>query len=120
MAIKLSLKAQEILDKTFPAVPRGYDPLLVDEYLDRIIKDYQVVENNVLEEVSTIEKLQQEIEKLKQEKYELEIENGKYKERFSNVKPTDNVTTDNFDLLKKINKYETFLYKMGYNPNTIK
>lgn len=120
MAIKLNLNSQEILDKKFPAVPRGYDPLLVDEYLDKVIKDYSTVESNVLEEASTIAKLKEEIEKLKKENQDLKIENGKYQERFSNIKATDNVTADNIDLLKKINRYETFLYKMGYNPNNIK
>ena len=41
MAIKLVMSAQEILDKTFPGCPRGYDPFLVDEFLDSIIRDYQ-------------------------------------------------------------------------------
>lgn len=120
MAIKLTLTAKEILDKSFPGVPRGYDPLLVDEFLDKIIKDYVTVENNVLDELSVIAKLTQEVEKLKKEKQDLEIENGKYKERFSNIKATDNVTADNIDLIKKINKYEKFIYQMGYNPKNIK
>lgn len=120
MAIKLTLTAKEILDKSFPGVPRGYDPLLVDEFLDKIIKDYVTVENNVLDEASVIAKLTQEVEKLKKEKQDLEIENGKYKERFSNIKATDNVTADNIDLIKKINKYEKFIYQMGYNPKNIK
>ena len=120
MAIKLTLNAKEILDKTFPGVPRGYDPLLVDEFLDKVIKDYVTVESNYLEEASMVSKLKQEIEKLKDEKRELEIENGKYKERFSNIKATDTVTSDNIDLIKKINKYEKFIYQMGYNPKNIK
>lgn len=120
MAIKLTLTAKEILDKSFPGVPRGYDPLLVDEFLDKIIKDYVTVENNVLDEASVIAKLTQEVERLKKEKQDLEIENGKYKERFSNIKATDNVTADNIDLIKKINKYEKFIYQMGYNPKNIK
>ena len=120
MAIKLVLSSQEILDKVFPGAPRGYDPFIVDEYLDKIIKDYLLVEANVLEKTDYVENLLRENEKLKKEKQELEIELGKYKERFSNIKASDNVTTDNMELLKTINRYEKFIYNLGYNPKTIK
>lgn len=120
MAIKLTLSSKEILEKTFPGAPRGYDPFLVDEYLDQIIKDYLQVETNFLMKKEEIDALNAKLEKLNKEKQDLEIELGKYKERFSNIKATDVVTSDNLDLIKKINKYETFIYKMGYNPHTIK
>lgn len=120
MAIKLELNSKEILDKVFPGVPRGYDPFIVDEYLDKIIKDYLTVEANILEDSDVVKKLSDEIEELKKKKQELEIELGKYKERFSNIKASDNVTTDNIDLIKKVNKYERFLYNLGYNPKEIK
>ena len=120
MAIKLTLSSKEILEKTFVGAPRGYDPFLVDEYLDQIIKDYLVVENNFLMKKEEIDALNAKLEKLNKEKQDLEIELGKYKERFSNIKTTDVVTPDNIELIKKINKYEKFIYKMGYNPHTIK
>lgn len=120
MAIKLKLNSQEILDKVFPSAPRGYDAFSVDEYLDKIIKDYVLVEENVLEDASYVAKLLDDIDKLKKEKQDLEIEVGKYKERFSNIKESDNVTVDNINLIKTINKYERFLYNLGYNPKEIK
>ena len=120
MALKLVMTSQTILEKVFPSAPRGYDAFLVDEFLDGIIKDYITVENNYLTSKEELDSLNKSIEKLKKEKQDLEIELGKYKERFANIKEGDNVTTDNMDLLKKINKYETFIYKMGYNPKTIK
>ena len=120
MAIKLGLTSKEILDKVFPGVPRGYDPFMVDEYLDKVIKDYLLVENNVLEDKSFVTGLYEQIEKLKKEKQELEIELGKYRERFSNIKASDNVTSDNMNLIKTINKYEKFIYQLGYNPKSIK
>lgn len=120
MAIKLALSSKEILEKVFPGSPRGYDPFLVDEFLDKVLKDYLEVENNFLMKKEEIDALNQKVELLNKEKQKLEIELGKYKERFSNIKASDNVTTDNMDLIKKINKYETFIYKMGYNPHTIK
>ena len=120
MAIKLVMSAQEILDKTFPGCPRGYDPFLVDEFLDSIIRDYQSIESNVLSSKEEIEAMENKIKKLEEEKRNLEIELGKYQERFANIKDSDNVTHDNMDLIKKINKYEKFIFKMGYNPHTIK
>ena len=55
MAIKLKLNSEEILQTKFPNVPRGYDPLYVDEYLDKIIRDYRLVEENYLVDNSEID-----------------------------------------------------------------
>ena len=120
MAVKLTKSSKEILEKKFDASPRGYNPLQVDEYLDSIIKDYLTIEANVLATKEDIDKLNEKVAKLKDDKQKLEIELGKYKERYANLKPSDNVTSDNLELLKKIHKYETFLYRLGYDPNTIK
>ena len=120
MAIKLTLSSKEILEKVFPGAPRGYDPLQVDEFLDKVLKDYVEIESNFLMKKEEIDALNAKVEALNKEKQKLEIELGKYKERFSNIKASDIVTSDNLDLLKKVNKYETFIYKLGYNPHTIK
>ena len=40
MAIKLVLTAEEIGNKIFKGVARGYDHYEVDKYLDEIISDY--------------------------------------------------------------------------------
>ena len=119
MALLLTLSSKKLLDKKFRSVPRGYDPLEVDEYLDKAINDYRIVESNVLAEKSEIDSLLEEIKKLKKENYDLQIENGKYKERFSNIKASDNVTSDNIMLMKKINKYESFLHRNGFNLKDI-
>jgi len=120
MAIKLLLNSKEILEKKFAGAPRGYDPIAVDEFLDKIINDYLLIEKNILEDASYVQGLLDTIERLKKEKSDLEIELGRYKERFSNIKASDNVTTDNMELLKKVNKYERFIYRIGYNPKDIK
>ena len=120
MAVKLILSSKEILEHIFPGAPRGYDPLKVDEFLDIVLKDYVEIEANYLMKKEEIDALNAKVEQLNKEKQKLEIELGKYKERFSNIKASDTVTSDNIDLIKKINKYETFIYKLGYNPHTIK
>ena len=48
MAIKLKLNSKEILEMKFPNVPRGYDPLYVDEYLDKVIRDYKQWKQTIL------------------------------------------------------------------------
>ena len=51
-----------------------------------------------------IDALNAKVESLKKENQKLEIELGKYKERFSNIKASDEVTSDNINLIKQINK----------------
>lgn len=120
MAIKLTLSAEEILRKVFKISPKGYDAFEVDEYLDRVLRDYRIIESNYLMESREVDALKSRIAKLENEKNLLEIELGKCKNRLSNIKENDNVTEENIDLVKKINAYEKFLWNHGYNPNTIK
>lgn len=120
MAIKLVLTAEQIGNKVFKGVPRGYDPYEVDKFLDQVILDYERVENNYLVSKSEIEKLEQKIRNLETDKHNLEIELGRLKTKYSKIKPTDNVTDDNIDLIKRINTLETFLWQNGFNPNNIK
>ena len=120
MAIKLVLSAEQIGNKIFKGVPRGYDPYEVDKYLDQIIMDYEKVEQNLLLSQSEMDVLNRKIARLEEDKKGLELELGRYKTKYSNIKPTDNVTDDNLDLLKRINTLERFLWQNGYNPDNIK
>ena len=120
MAIKLVLSSNEIGEKVFKGVPRGYDPYEVDKFLDQIIMDYQKVESNYLAEKSEIENYEKKIKKLEEERHFLEIELSKLKAKYSNVKPTDSVNDDNINLIKRINTLERFLWRNGFNPNNIK
>ena len=120
MAIKLVLSSEQISEKVFKGVPRGYDPYEVDKYLDLIIVDYEKVEANYLMSKSEVEDLNKKNEALKQEIKKLELEIGRYKSKYSNIKPNDNVTEDNINLIKRINALERFLWQNGFNPNSIK
>ena len=120
MGIKLFLSSEEILNHRFAAVPKGYDPLDVDEYLDRILADYRTVERNVLIKAEEQEALEKRIESLQNDLKRLEIENAKLNSRLSDIKPTDNVNADNIDYIRRINQLEAFLYKEGYDPRIIK
>lgn len=120
MAIKLNLNSKEILEMKFPNVPRGYDPLYVDEYLDKIIRDYKIIEANHLIENSEIDSLKTKITALEKENENLKIDNEKYASRLKDINENDNVTTSNIDLIKRINVLEKFLYQHGYIPSQIK
>ena len=120
MAIKLVLSSEQIGNKIFKGVPRGYDPYEVDKFLDQIIMDYERVENNYLMGKSEIEQLNNRIRILEDNNKNLEIELGKMKAKYQNVKPTDNVNDDNINLIKRINTLERFLWRNGFNPNNIK
>ena len=120
MATKLNLTSQKILDEVFPGVPRGYDPLLVDQFLDKVIQDYLVIESNELIDKQEIENLRKELERLKKENLELTVENGKYKNSFGSIKERPGVTRDNMELIKLIDKYEKFIFSKGYDINEIK
>lgn len=120
MAIKLVLSAEEIGNKVFKGVPRGYDPYEVDKYLDQIISDYERMEANCLLAKEELENLNKKIANLEKEKKNLELELGRFKTKYSNIKPSDNVTDDNINLIKRINALERFLWQNGFNPSTIK
>ena len=110
MTIKLKLSSQIILEKKFQGSTPGYNPLQVDEFIDKIIKDYKVVEGNALVYKSEIDELNKQIETLTKENKELSLANLKYESRLSNIKENDNVTSENVDLIKRINVLEKYLY----------
>jgi len=120
MAIKLKLNSKEILEMKFPNVPRGYDPLYVDEYLDKIIRDYKVVETNYLLDNTEIAAYKDKINALETENNELKISISKYESRLKDINDNDNVSMDNIDLMRRINQLEKFLYNHGYMPDKIK
>ena len=121
MAVKLFLDSQTIINRVFPIISKNaYDATEVDKFLDVIIKDYRTVEANVLVVKQEYEHLVEKNKTLEKEKRELEIEVERYKARFTNINPGDNVTTDNLELVRRINALEKFLWAHGFNPNTIK
>ncbi len=120
MAIKLVLSSEEILNKQFKIAPKGYDAFEVDEFLDRILRDYRAVEGNYLMAKREIDEMQKHIEELEAENRNYELVVSKYKKRLENIRENDNVNEGNIDLIKKIRAYEKFLWNNGYNPNTIK
>lgn len=121
MAIKLTLCSKEILATVFSGAVRGYNPLEVDSFLDNVIRDYQIIESNYLITKSDIENMQKKIDELEGKNQQLEIENKRYETRFEGIRDNDkSVSADNINLVKRISALEKFLWKQGFNPNTIK
>lgn len=120
MGSKLFLSSEEILNHRFAAVPKGYDPLDVDEYLDRILADYRTVEKNLLISSEEKETLDKQIHDLTEEVKRLQIENARLSSRLSDIKPTDRVNGDNINYIRRINQLEAFLYKNGLDPTQVK
>ena len=84
------------------------------------MKDYEMVEANYLLAKSEVDEMKKRIKELEEEKTKVEIELNRIKTKYKGVKPSDNVTEDNIELLQKINKYERFLWQNGFNPYNIK
>lgn len=121
MAVKLFLNSQTIINHVFPITSKNaYDATEVDKFLDVIIADYRLVEANSLVLTKEYESLKEKNKALEKEKRNLEVELEKYKARFANIKPGENVTADNIEYARRIGTLEKFLWAHGYNPDTIK
>jgi DivIVA domain-containing protein len=89
----VKLTAKDILEKEFKTGVRGYKQEDVDKYLDFIIKDYEM--------------FQQEIEDLQQENLRLR----KQLEETSRRQPvTQPAGTTNFDILKRLSNLEKHVF----------
>ena len=101
---KLNLTPQEILDKEFKVDFKGYDPSDVDGFIDLILEDYQIAEENIQELLDLIANLQEQINVLTEEKVELE---GK-----TRALDLSNTTTySSVDILKRISRLEEEVYR---------
>ncbi|MCQ2815023.1 MAG: hypothetical protein MJ227_01860 [Bacilli bacterium] len=114
--IKLNLTSEKVLNEEFKPVPHGYDPLMVDRFFDKMLEDYRIVEENILLSKQEYIDLLKKIENLTKQSKDLEIQNSRLNSRLSNIKPTDLVTSDNVDLIKKVNAYERYIYFLGHDP----
>ncbi len=91
---KIKLSVKDILEKEFKTGMRGYKQEEVDKFLDLIIKDYEL--------------FQQELEDLQQENIRLkrQLEDSSFKKQ-----PTQPQTgTTNFDILKRLSNLEKHVF----------
>ena len=69
---KLNLSVQEILDKEFKVDFKGYSASEVDAFLDQVLEDYQIQEENIESLNNRIKELEEELADAKKTNRELE------------------------------------------------
>lgn len=99
----LNLTPEQILNNEFSIEFKGYSPTEVDAFLDKVLEDYQISEDNIQELLDLVASLQDEIKKLNSRIIELE---GKQKAfDLSNTTSYSSV-----DILKRISRLEDEVY----------
>ncbi|WP_026694867.1 cell division regulator GpsB [Peribacillus kribbensis] len=95
---KIKLTAKDILEKDFKTAMRGYKPEEVDQFLDLIIKDYEI--------------FHQEIEELRQENLRLKklSEDSSRRTPASSAAAAPGPGTTNFDILKRLSNLEKHVF----------
>ena len=101
---KVNLSVQEILDKEFSVDFKGYNAADVDGFLDTVLEDYQIYEENVAELMGRIEELEKSLEELKKTNIELES-----KQKVIDLSNTTSYSS--VDLLKRVSRLEEEVYK---------
>lgn len=122
MEKKTNYTKEELLNKEFSVAVKGYNPLEVDQVLDKIIEDYERFEKNKSNSSVDVDALLNQIKVLKEEnetiKEELEKERNKWKYISKDHK---DIHLDNYELLLRIGKLEMYIHdKLGINPEDIK
>ena len=100
---RLNLTPEEILNKEFPIDFKGYNAEQVDTFLDNVLEDYQIMEDNIQELLDLVSSLQDQIKTLNAKNVELE---GKNK-AFDFTKTTQ---YSSVDILKRISRLEEQVY----------
>jgi DivIVA domain-containing protein len=90
------LKGKDILEKDFKTTMRGYNQEEVDEFLDIIIKDYDIFRQE-------IERLQQENNRLRQSTHEQQHTRTRQAQ-------TQSAPQVNYDVLKRLSNLEKAVF----------
>lgn len=101
---KLNLSVQEILDKEFKVDFKGYSAAEVDAFLDDVLEDYQIQEENIIELTNRIKELEEELADAKKTNRELET-----KQRAIDL--TNTTSYSSVDLLKRVSRLEEEVYR---------
>ena len=100
---KLNLTPEEILNKEFNVDFKGYSPAEVDAFLDNVLEDYQIMEENVQQILDTVSTLQDQVKELTEKN--VELEGRKMAFDLSNTTSYSSV-----DILKRISRLEEQVY----------
>ncbi len=120
MEVKTNLlNAETILKKVFTPDVKGYDCDEVDTFLDRILQDYLAMEQYYAEANGYIRDLESQLRKAKETINQLTLDNARMRQRLVGVTDSTDVNSSNIELINRIAKLETALYKLGGNPKSI-
>jgi DivIVA domain-containing protein len=100
---QLNLTPEEILNKEFNVDFKGYSPNEVDAFLDNVLEDYQIMEDNVQQLLDEITKLKDQVKSLTAKN--IELEGKKMAFDLSNTTSYSSV-----DVLKRISRLEEIVY----------
>ena len=101
---KLNLTPEEILNKEFNVDFKGYAPAEVDLFLDSVLEDYQIMEENIQQLLDTVATLQSQVKALTEKN--VELEGRKMAFDLSNTTSYSSV-----DVLKRLSRLEELVYK---------
>ena len=102
---KISLSADDILEKDFKIDARGYRPQEVDKFLDLIISDYTEFSAIIKRQDKEIKTLMEENRKLKQEYNKLRNRVEAAADEGSTRNPVNNV-----DVLRRLSQLEKIVF----------
>ena len=98
---KITLDVGAILDKQFGIEKQGYSPIEVDQFLDLIVRDYDVFDQIITELNEELETVKRENERLQQHLEELKGENPEEGSSAQNVN-----SLSQLDILRRIARLE--------------
>ena len=115
MANKLNYDSKSLLNIKFSPNQKGYNPLEVDQVLDKIIKDYETLNNAINEIASKVEQQKGQYDKLKEDFDRVTVQMATLQKKYDALKRVSNVTDDNYTLVNKVAAYERVLHRKGVN-----
>ena len=115
MANKLNYDGKSLLNIKFSPDQKGYDPLEVDQVLDKIIKDYETLNSTINELVDKLQQQKGQYDKLKEEFDRVTVQLATVQKKYESLKRVSNVTDDNYTLITKVAAYEKVLHRKGVN-----
>lgn len=115
----MNYNSKTLLDVKFSKNVKGYDALEVDETLDQVIEDYHHYEKQTELDKKTIEELNKEISKLKEDLRKTEVECKRLQNEVDSIPDDPDVNRGNIQLLKRISVLEKALYKKGVDPKKL-
>ena len=98
-----NLNSEEILSKVFSVDFKGYSCIEVDQFLDKVLLDYDKIEELLLSFKQENDALKVEIANLKAKNLELESQ-----KKYNNIQA--NQSYSNVDILKRLSRLEEKVY----------